>query len=157
MNEKVFLVGLPGAGKTTLGLDLAKMLNIPFLDLDQEIEKETRQSIRTIFQEKGENTFRNLEQKHLHLLLQKPGNFVLATGGGTPCFFENMKRMNESGMTLFIDTPIGLIKERLRQDSTRPLMQTNSLEELYKKRIGWYKQARHTVQSYQEFLSIFKN
>lgn len=155
MSQKVFLVGLPGAGKTTLGMELALQLGIPFVDLDQEIEKETKQSIRSIFSEKGEAYFRQLEQDHLSRVIREMDDFVLATGGGTPCFFDNMDVMNASGETIFINTPIDQIKQRLQQDTVRPLMQTNTLESLYQKRKKWYDQAHHTIESKEDFNKVF--
>ncbi|MEM8938005.1 MAG: shikimate kinase [Bacteroidota bacterium] len=152
LNRKIFLVGLPGAGKTTLGMELAVYLGLRFVDLDQEIEKNTKQKIRSIFQEKGESYFRQLEYVHLRRVIDEIPEFVLATGGGTPCFFDNMHLMKNEGTTVFISTPIQLIKQRLQQDSIRPLMQTNSLEHLLKERKKWYQQAHCTISSLKELL-----
>lgn len=148
--NKIFLIGLPGSGKTTLGMELANHLNIQFYDLDQEIEKAEKQTIRSIFAEYGEAHFRQLEYDHLRKIIEAAEEFVLATGGGTPCFFDNMEVMNISGKTIFLNTSIQTIKQRLQQDSVRPLMQTNTLEELYKKRIKWYEQAQHTIETLEE-------
>ena len=155
MSQRIFLVGLPGAGKTTLGMELALELRVPFIDLDQEIEKHTKQTIRTLFQEQGEAAFRQLEYDHLRRVIRETEHFVLATGGGTPCFFDNMEQMNASGKTIFINTPIAQIKQRLQQDSVRPLIQTTTLEELYEKRKEWYAQAQHTITSLSDLLEIF--
>ncbi len=157
MSNKIFLVGLPGAGKTTLGMELAVHLGIQFVDLDQEIEKEHKEAIRNIFSEKGEAFFRQTEYSHLRKVIEEIPEFVLATGGGTPCFFDNMDQMNSTGTTIFINTPILQIKQRLQQDSVRPLMQTNTLEELIDKRIHWYNQAKHTVSTLEELIGLFKN
>ena len=155
MSEKIFLVGLPGAGKTTLGMELANDLGIPFVDLDLEIEKHTKNSIREIFSEKGESHFRQLEKYYLNNVINDLSTFVMATGGGTPCFYDNMEAMNLAGSTVFIDVPIETIKKRLEEDTTRPLMKKNTLEDLLENRIGWYDQASHTIQNYQELLQLF--
>jgi len=155
MTQKIFLVGLPGTGKTTLGKELATELNIPFFDLDEEIEKQAKQVIRSIFSEKGEDHFRQLEHDQLRRIIQESQSFVLSTGGGAPCFFDNMQMMNKSGTTIFINTPIHLIKQRIQHDSARPLMQTNTLEGLYEKRKQWYEQAHHSVNSLTELSKLF--
>ena len=157
MSQKVFLVGLPGAGKTTIGMEAALEMHVPFVDLDQEIEKETRQTIRMIFQQEGEASFRQLEYEQLRKTINNSADFVLATGGGTPCFFDNMDLMNSVGTTIFINTPIEQIKKRLQHDSVRPLMQTNTLESLYEKRKFWYNKANHTIQTQQELLEIIRS
>lgn len=149
------MVGLPGTGKTTLGMELAVYLGLPFVDLDQEIEKNTRQKIRSIFQEKGESYFRQLEYFHLRRVINEIPEFVLATGGGTPCFFDNMHLMKDEGTTVFINTPIHQIKQRLQQDAVRPLMQTNTLEHLLKERKKWYEQAHSTITGLTELLELF--
>ena len=148
-------MGLPGAGKTTLGMELAAHLGIQFVDLDLEIEKHTKQSIRTIFAEAGEAHFRQLEKLHLKKIIDEIPQFVMATGGGTPCFFDNMESMKSNGKTIFINTPVETIKKRLQQDTIRPLMQTNTLEKLLEKRKSWYRQAQVEVSSYDELIDLF--
>ena len=157
MTQQIFLVGLPGAGKTTIGQELALELRIPFLDLDQEIEKSAKKSIRSIFLENGEDGFRQLEYTHLRRVIRESTEYVLATGGGTPCFFDNMKVMNATGTTIFINTPIVKIKERLQQDSARPLMKTNTLEELMRKRRPWYEKADYIVDSPDQIFTILNS
>ena len=142
MSSKIFLIGLPGTGKTTMGMELAMQLNLPFVDLDQEIEKNEKQSVTSIFEEHGEAYFRQLEKLYLQKVIDELAEFVLATGGGTPCFFDNMKLMNATGATVFIDTPIQTIKERIKEDTTRPLMKSNTLEKLYEERKTWYAKAK---------------
>lgn len=157
MNTKIFLVGLPGAGKTTLGLELAHHLGVQFVDLDQEIEKNARQTINAIFEEKGENHFRQLEHKYLINSIAELSNFVMATGGGTPCFFNNMELMKRSGLTIFIKTPLQIIKQRLKDDLDRPLMKSNTLEFLNESRKEWYEQADHTVRSLKELIKLVES
>lgn len=155
MSKKIFLIGLPGAGKTTMGLDLAVHLGLQFIDLDQDIEKDTKLSVSEIFEQQGEAHFRQLEKNHLEKVIADHAAFVMATGGGTPCFFNNMETMQNAGTTIFIDTPTQEIEQRLKLDSSRPLMRTYSLSELLEKRKGWYNQADHTIQIYKEILKIF--
>ncbi len=155
MRQKIFLIGLPGAGKTTMGLDLSVHLGIQFVDLDQDIEKDSKLSIQEIFRQKGEAHFRQLEKLHLEKVISEIDSFVMATGGGTPCFFNNLETMHQSGTTIYVDTPISIIEERLKLDTTRPLMKSNSLDDLLRKRKGWYDQADHTIQVYKEILKLF--
>ena len=138
-----------------MGLDLSVHLGIQFVDLDQEVEKATKQSIRELFKEKGEGHFRQLEKFHLEAVIQNLDEFVLATGGGTPCFFDNLELMKKHGSIIYIDTPIDLINNRLEKDTTRPLMKLKTLEELLAERKGWYNQADHTIQVYKELLTLF--
>lgn len=157
MSKKIFLIGLPGAGKTTMGLDLAVDLGIQFVDLDQDIEKAEKSTIKEIFDEKGESHFRQLEKLHLEKVLNELDDFVMATGGGTPCFFNNLETMKAAGTTVYVNTPIEQISRRLEKDTSRPLMKKHSLEELLNKRKEWYNQADHTIQEYKELLMLFKN
>ncbi|WP_424963134.1 shikimate kinase [Ekhidna sp.] len=155
MKKRVFLIGLPGAGKTTMGLDLAVDLGIQFVDLDQDIEKACKQTISEIFEEKGEAHFRQLEKLHLEKVLDELDEFVMATGGGTPCFFNNLETMKKAGITVFINTPIDQIQKRLEKDTTRPLMKSTTLQELLSERKEWYSQADHTIQKYKELIKLF--
>lgn len=151
---KIFLVGLPGSGKTTLGRQLAKRLNISFLDLDAEIEKAEQAVISEIFSRKGEDYFRKAEADRLQKLGDSKENFVLSTGGGAPCFFNNMKKMNAAGKTIFLDVPTAEIMNRLlRTDlAKRPLFAKMNREEFKDKiefmrsqRFTFYKQAQYTI------------
>ncbi|MDE0471765.1 MAG: AAA family ATPase [Ekhidna sp.] len=155
MSQRIFLVGLPGAGKTTLGIALASHLGIRFVDLDAEIEKRAKQSIRSIFSEKGETHFRQLERLSLNHVIKALSTFVMATGGGTPCFFDNMEVMKSVGTTVFINTPIDAIKKRLQQDTVRPVMQTDTLEDLHEKRVSWYLRADEKVTTLRELTELF--
>ncbi|SNS97046.1 shikimate kinase [Ekhidna lutea] len=157
MSQKIFLIGLPGAGKTTLGLDLAVDLGVQFVDLDQDIEKAEKCSIREIFELKGEAHFRQLEKYHLEKVINEIDSFVMATGGGTPCFFDNMEVMQKAGTICYINTPIEEIQMRIEKDTTRPLMKTNTLENLLDQRKEWYRRADHTIQKYKELIAVFKS
>jgi shikimate kinase len=147
---KVFLVGFMGAGKTTMGRLLAEKLKIPFIDLDDLIQKYTHQSIPEIFEKKGEDEFRKIETRLLHqtVLIQ---NAVIATGGGTPCFYDNMEWMNQHGSTLWLTAPFEIIYSRLSDTQmNRPLAQNeNQLRLLFEQRSFIYKKANYTVSTDQ--------
>jgi len=156
---QVFLVGLPGSGKSTLGKQLAGKLKIQFFDLDDVIEAEAQQPIREIFAQKGEDYFRNLERKSLQKVISNESDFVLATGGGVSCFFDNMAQMNRAGTTVFLDTPVSVIANRMKQEgvAVRPLLHEldseNFAEAFHQKfmhRLPYYRQSHITVTpSYQ--------
>src|SRR6185503_20434689 len=99
---KIFLLGLPGSGKTTLGKELSNALRLPFVDLDSEIERLEGKKISEIFAANGEEYFRNLESSELRKRCTSKGEFVMATGGGTPCFFDNMEWINRAGKSIFL-------------------------------------------------------
>lgn len=151
---KLFLVGLPGSGKSTLGKDLAQRLRLPFLDLDAVIEQAAQQSIRAIFAQQGEETFRQHERDALQQTIKEHSTFVLATGGGAPCFFDNQEHMNQHGTTVFLDVPIATIVQRMQgqQITDRPLLQELDQERLvqeytakFEKRLPVYRQAHITI------------
>src|SRR5215216_5287440 len=103
---KIYLIGMPGSGKTTLGKQIAEDLGFPFIDLDTEIENREGKSISEIFSHKGEDHFRVLESTLLKELSSSSHNVVIATGGGAPCYFGGMETMNATGLTVFIDVPL---------------------------------------------------
>ena len=110
---RIFLTGYMGAGKTTLGKAFACEISVPFIDLDWYIEERFHKSIRELFTERGEASFRELERNMLH----EVGEFedvVVSTGGGTPCFFDNMEYMNGCGQTVFLDVHPDILFRRLR-------------------------------------------
>ena len=151
---KVFIIGLPGSGKSTLGKKLAKRLDLPFLDLDEVIERETNQPIREIFRQQGEESFRKLEQQALHDVIEQHERLVLATGGGAPCFYDNLDAMNQAGITLFLDVPVSIIVQRMQgnQIANRPLLHGLDQDRLvqeytakFEKRLPVYRQAHIVV------------
>ncbi len=147
---RIFLTGYMGAGKTTLGKALARELNVSFIDLDWYIEERFHKSIQELFSQRGETSFRELERNMLH----EVGEFeelVISTGGGTPCFFDNMEFMNNRGITIFLDVSVEVLFNRLRISSQqRPILQNKSQEELrafisraLKERRPFYLQSHH--------------
>jgi shikimate kinase len=148
---KIFLIGMPGSGKTTTGKLLAEMLELTFVDLDMEIEKLEGQKINQIFEKRKENYFREVESTTLKKFCSSSESFVMSTGGGAPCFHNNIVEMNNSGRTVFLDVPAKEIAYRLEKTNLteRPLFSKLSLEQLKDKieflrsqRVGFYKQAQ---------------
>ncbi len=141
-----------GSGKSTLGRNLAKHMDIEFIDLDRVIEKDLGLQISYVFREKGESFFR--EKEHAILTsLTCPNNTIIATGGGTPCFFNNHNYMNKMGSTIYLKiTPIELYK-RLKFDTKRPLLYNNKLNlqdfinEQLLEREKYYQMSDYTIES----------
>lgn len=115
---------MPGSGKTKIGRALSRTMELTFYDLDEEIVQREGRSINEVFRIEGEPYFRELERRCLHMVNERLDSFVLATGGGAPCFFDNMDYMNGSGITVFLDVPIREIATRMVRKGThkRPLL-----------------------------------
>ncbi len=150
INKPIVLVGLMGAGKTSVGERLAKRLDIPFIDADQEIEKESGCTITEIFSIFGEDYFRKLEEKVISKLLDQPPH-VLATGGGA---FMNERVRNiikERAISIWLRAELDVLLERVERKNTRPLLETGDkreiLEALMKKRYPIYSEADLVVDS----------
>ena len=122
---KVVLVGLPGSGKSTFGRQLAVEMGFPFLDLDQLIEARYQLKVSEIFSMHGEGIFRDWESLVLQEILMQDRAFILASGGGTPCFNENMDLINTEAISVYLDVPLNLISDRLQTSKAqqRPLFQ----------------------------------
>ena len=121
---------MPGAGKSFWGKKIASALYKDFFDLDMEIEKQEQKSILQIFRDEGEKYFRQKESEILKSFVDRK-NFVLATGGGTPCFFENAEWMKKIGLTIWIDEPVIVLVQRLKTEkSQRPLIRDLGENEL---------------------------
>ncbi|MCB9305499.1 MAG: shikimate kinase [Lewinellaceae bacterium] len=121
MEQRIFLIGFMGSGKTRWGRVVADTLHYPYLDLDEEIEGGERRSVSDIFETDGESGFRKLEQQYLHRMIARP-NALISTGGGTPCFFDNMAWMKQHGITIYLKCPPAVLFFRLKNDKPRPLL-----------------------------------
>lgn len=126
------MIGLMGAGKTTIGRQLAKSLMVPFYDSDKAIEESTGVDIPTIFEFEGEEGFRDREQKMIQKLTQLHG-IVLATGGGAILREENRKLLKENGYVVYLQCSVERILERTRRDTQRPLLKTDDPKERLRK------------------------
>lgn len=144
--KSIYLTGFMGAGKTTVGKALGEKLNLPVYDSDEIIIKKERRSIEKIFQENGEAYFRDLETEILRSLPTQ--NAIITTGGGIVLKKENRDFMKEHGIVIFLYCSPEMIFERLKDDSTRPLLQGNKMKEIetrLKKRLPLYKEAEYMI------------
>lgn len=121
---KIVLLGYMGCGKTVIGDFLGKKLEIPFYDLDFEIEKVTQKSIADLFQNKGELYFRKIENEVLETILSKNEDFVLSLGGGTPCYYNNHELFKKEGVfSIFLKASIDTLHDRLiGEKNKRPIL-----------------------------------
>jgi 3-dehydroquinate synthase len=142
----IFLVGLMGSGKTTIGRALAKRLNLRFVDADHEIESRTGASITLIFEIEGEASFRQREADVIRDLTQQQG-IVLATGGGAILDPESRRSLRERGTVVYLRASVGSLVQRTSHDRQRPLLQTADprarIEELMRQRAPLYEEVAH--------------
>jgi shikimate kinase len=167
IKPKIFLVGMMGSGKSYWTKFLSKKLKTGGYDLDYLIETNEEKSIAEIFAEDGEEYFRKQESKILKWFKEKK-SFVLGTGGGTPCYHDNMEWMNKNGLTIFIDPPISQLVERLIPEKAhRPLIcglsdeaLTQFLTQKRLDRLAQYQQSKIKLSgneiTEQQFLKIIK-
>jgi shikimate kinase len=149
--ERIYLLGMPGSGKSTLAKQLAKEITYSFADLDELIVQKERHTINEIFAIHGEDYFRKIEQETL-VHTTTFTRTVIALGGGTPCFFDNMQVIKNHGFAIYLDVPLSVLAQRLSKEShTRPLLNVKPEEllaqitEKYNQRIAFYKQAHLTI------------
>jgi shikimate kinase len=144
----IALVGLPGSGKTTVGRQLARRLQLPFVDSDHEIEVRIGCSIREFFEREGEARFRDIEQDVLDTLTQGSSK-VLSTGGGAVLRAANRQYLRERGRTVYLKSTPEELFRRLRHDSNRPLLQVADplakLKSLFAERDPLYKEVAHFI------------
>ena len=129
---KVVLLGYMASGKSTVGRLLARQLGVEFIDLDDYIEANQKKSIKDIFSEKGEIFFRKLEHQMLREVLEKDKSIILSTGGGTPCYGNNMKTiLKQSDHSIYLNLSIPKLVDRIsKEKENRPLVRNISDEEL---------------------------
>ncbi len=129
---KIVLIGYMGSGKSTIGKLLSKKLNINFIDLDEYIESKLNMSISDIFNAKGEIFFRKMEHKYVQELMQKKKSFILSTGGGTPCYSNNMDVISKETANVFylkVSIP-GLVDRLYKEKEHRPVIKNIADEDL---------------------------
>ena len=128
--RRIILIGYMGAGKTTIGMGLAKRTGMQFYDLDWYIESRMRKKIPQIFKERGEEGFRLIEKTMLHEVAEFE-DIILSCGGGTPCFFDNMEYLNGQGDVVYLKATAEVLHKHLVMGRTeRPLIKGKSPEEL---------------------------
>ena len=150
---KIILIGYMGSGKSTVAKELAVSLGLPFTDLDDYIVDKEKKSIKEIFEAKGEIYFRLQESNYLKELLEQKADAVLALGGGTPCYGQNMELIKKSGRSFYLKGNIATISQRLRAEKQqRPLIATLNNEQLTEfvakhlfERRNFYDQADQTI------------
>jgi len=159
----IFLVGYMGCGKTTFGHRLATELDWQFADLDELIEERYKISIHDFFKKYGEESFRRIENMMLREQLTKH-KIIVSTGGGTPCFYNNMELMNRYGVTIFLNTPVPVLVQRLLNGKRkRPLVMGLGINELTMKinqhlaqRIGYYNMAQYKISLEEQIPDLVK-
>ncbi len=169
--ERIILIGFMGVGKSTLGKKIAKRLNIPFIDSDAEIEKAHNKTIGEIFGEFGELRFREMEMEFIDSLKYKD-EFVLATGGGMPCFGDAMDKLNALGQTFYLKrSPKEILHRLIHAKKKRPLIEglseqdllifiENKLEErreFYKKSFFTLEREEQTVEQFEKIIHLLQS
>lgn len=160
-----------GVGKTTIGTKLAEALGYNFVDLDKIIEEKEQMKIAEIFSLKGEEYFRNLEKDTFFEMVEHEQSFVMATGGGTPCYFNLIDEMNLLGKTVYLKASVQTLVQRNESNSEkRPLLSgtkatdlENKIEDMLQYRASCYEKSHHTVEinhfspekSLSEILKLF--
>lgn len=146
--KNIFLVGMPSSGKSTLGKRVAQALHYRFVDTDRLIVKEEGRSIADIFAQSGETYFREAERRVLRTI-RPGGSLVVSTGGGMPCFHDNISYINATGVSVFLDVPVTVLYNRMLSHAQhdRPLYPHNdphlltNLQERYRNRLPFYSRA----------------
>jgi shikimate kinase len=149
---KIYLIGMPGAGKSTLGKQLADRLSLPFVDLDVVIQDHEQKEVKDIFREQGEDHFRLIESQLLREWAGSEKSFVMATGGGAPCFHQGIDIINQTGLSIFLDVSTDVLLDRLHAKTDRPLLNSvdakekdEKLRSLRTSRLKCYQQAHVIV------------
>tara|TARA_B100000925_G_scaffold15762_2_gene10952 strand:+ start:1649 stop:2170 length:522 start_codon:yes stop_codon:yes gene_type:complete len=141
----IVLVGMMASGKSSVGKVLSKSMNIPFLDIDKEIEFHEKSSIKSIFENDGEKYFRKLERKIIIENLEKKKTTVIALGGGAFLNAAVRKKVNEKSVSVWLDVNMATIIRRLKKNRNRPLIENKSdedIKKIYEKRLKYYEMAK---------------
>ncbi len=162
--DKIFLIGMMGSGKSYWGKKLSERLHFDFIDLDEELVKEEGRDINKIFQESGEQYFRDKETELLNRFIVEKEGFIMATGGGVPCFNNNISLMNNHGITIWLNESPEIIFRRLLPEKIhRPLLKELNNEELFDfillklaERKAYYRKAKYIIKS-TEITDTFNN
>jgi shikimate kinase len=147
----IFLVGMPAAGKTYWGRLISQAYDWDFIDMDEYLEATYQQTIPDIFEQEGEISFREKEQAALHKIITgAKGNTVIACGGGTVAFFNNLNDMKAAGCVIYLQADIELLLSRIEKSRGRPLFQNEpdvkqKIETLLYERIAFFEQAHHII------------
>ncbi len=150
--QRIILIGYMGSGKTTVGKALSDNLKLPFYDLDWYIETRMHKTVKQIFDERGEEGFREIEHNMLHEVAEFE-NVIISCGGGTPCFFDNMDYINQQGETVYLKCTPEVLYNHLKMGRTvRPLLLNKTPDEVrafigeqLEKREAFYGKAKHIV------------
>jgi shikimate kinase len=150
---KIFLIGFMASGKTTVGKELATAMGYDFLDLDEYIEKKHKKTIKQLFELQGEGYFRLIESEALREVAAIDGNFVIASGGGTSCFYNSVDFMNKEGVTIYLKMEVAeLVARLINSKNDRPLLWGKNKQELtdyilrvLDERKKYYEKAKITV------------
>jgi shikimate kinase len=151
MDKPIFLIGFMGVGKSSIGKKLANKLHVPFLDTDELLEQKFELTVAEYFVKYGEKAFRNAEKELIEQYDFE--NTVVATGGGLPCFNENMVALNQTGTTIFLSRPVKELQQRLvHAKKQRPLIKELNNDELLlfiqeklTERLPFYEKAQITL------------
>lgn len=152
---RIYLIGFMGSGKSYTSKRLAHRLGYPYTDLDELIESRAGKSITNIFAEDGEASFRKIEAETLRATRIFP-TAVIACGGGTPCYHDNISWMNEQGMTVFLDVPAEILEQRLKNEADhRPVLQggksiCETIQQKLAERRSFYEQAHLHIETEDE-------
>jgi shikimate kinase len=151
--KNIFLVGMPAVGKTYWGEKIAAELKLPFIDLDVFVADQEKASVSALFAMYGEKGFREREEKYLKKIIKTTEPVtIIACGGGTPCFGDNMKLMKDAGVVIYLQANTALLLQHLEAETeARPLLNNRGdlgtyLADMLEKRRSFYEQAHHILQ-----------
>lgn len=159
--KNIVLTGMPGCGKSTIAKAIYKKLeNFTLIDIDEEIEKSENTTITKIFELKGEDYFRNIENKIIQQTSKK-NSIIVSLGGGAFQKEQNQINLKENGIIFFLDCPVEKLYERINDEKQRPLIQTKNpletIQTLYEKRKNNFKKADFTINADNDINEIVEN